>query len=689
MVQTDTGVGVDSSSGASQYRSYLDGLRSVAVYLVVAFHAELGIFHGGFIGVDIFFVLSGFLVTRILLRELTRNARVDLPHFYARRFRRILPAAAAALVMTGLAYAAIATPAQALDVVGGFRAAFLYVANWHFISQSTDYFAPAVDASPVLHFWSLAVEEQFYFVWPLLLTALYLLARRAGRHHWNVIRAVIAVGMVLSAVAAIRIGATNLERAYYGTDTRAYQLFAGALLAMTPQLFRFASRHPRLERWVAASALLGLVAVGTSAVDVNAIWRGVVTVALTSALIVALEASHEGTARRVLSRPHMSYLGRISYATYLWHWPLIILVTLNYDLAPIFLFAISAFGATALAALSYRFIEHPIRSSRLLDGYRVPVVAAGLTISFVAGLLIMPAALQWNEDTRAQASVGAMAASISVPRLATGRERLLDWRVARDDIPALPNCFGRPVSNCTVARGTGPKILLIGDSLARMWLPTFTEIARRESLTLSIAAFPACPWQRAIEGGLAMGPSCLRERSDWYDRVIPELDPDIIVLGERGYDQPGNSFEVPKIGNSSTPEATRFIAHASDESIAALRRDGRKIVLLQATPLPPNLEFSPVNCRSTGSDNCRFEVDPDPTPLDRYSVSAAKQPDTWSLDLDRFACPRFPVCDPVVNEIIVRRDRTHLTATYARALAEPFASLLHETGILPEPGNGS
>ncbi len=688
MVQTDAAVGVESS-GASQYRSYLDGLRSVAVYLVVAFHAELGIFHGGFIGVDIFFVLSGFLVTRILLRELTRNTRVDLPHFYARRFRRILPAAAAALVITGLAYAAIATPAQALDVVAGFRAAFLYVANWHFIAQSTDYFAPAVDASPVLHFWSLAVEEQFYFVWPLLLTALYVLAQRAGKHSWNVIRFVIVVAMVVSAVAAIRISTTNLERAYYGTDTRAYQLFAGALLAMTPQLFRFASRYARAGLWVAAGALIGLVAIGTSAVDVNAIWRGVIAVALTAALIVALEASPKGTARRVLSRPHMSYLGRISYATYLWHWPIIILVTLNHDLAPIFLFAISALGATALAALSYRFLEHPIRSSRFLDGFQVPVVAAGLTISFVAGLLIMPAVLEWNEGTRAEASVDAMAASISVPTLATGPAKLLDWRVARDDIPALPNCFGRPVGNCTVVRGTGPKVLIIGDSLARMWLPAFTEIARRESLTLSIAALPACPWQQAITRGLAMSPACPRQRRDWYDRVVPELDPDIIILGERGYDQPGNPFEVPGIGDASSPSATRFFADASDESIAALRRSGRKIVLLQATPLPPNPDFSPVNCLSEGSDNCRFEVDPDPTPLDRYAADAAKQPDTWSLDLDRFACPRFPVCDPVVNAIIVRRDRTHLTATYARALADPFASLLHEEGILPGPGKSS
>jgi hypothetical protein len=222
-----------------------------------------------------------------------------------------------------------------------------------------------------------------------------------------------------------------------------------------------------------------------------------------------------------------------------------------------------------------------------------------------------------------------------------------------------------------------------------MWLPTFTEIARRESLSLSIAAFGACPWQQAIKHGLAMTPKCPGQRADWYDRVIPALDPDIIVLGERAYDQPGNSFEVAGLGDASSPEGEQFLADASDASIASLRRNGRKIVFLQATPLPSDETFSQVNCLSTGSDQCRFEVDPRPTGFEQYTVTAAKQPDIWSLDLDRLACPRFPVCDPVVNGIIVRRDHTHLTATYARAIADSFASLLHDQGILPGSGKGS
>src|SRR5690349_6131012 len=149
-----------------RYRPYLDGLRCLAVYLVVAFHAGLHRFAGGFVGVDVFFVLSGYLMTRILVRELAQKRRIGFRHFYARRFRRILPAAGATLLASAFVYGVVATPFEGLQAGGDFRSAFLYFANWHFFAQSTNYFAPSVNASPVLHFWSLAVEEQFYLAWP-------------------------------------------------------------------------------------------------------------------------------------------------------------------------------------------------------------------------------------------------------------------------------------------------------------------------------------------------------------------------------------------------------------------------------------------------------------------------------------------------------------------------------------------
>ena len=151
------------------YRPHLDGLRAVAVYLVVLFHAGSDRFSGGYIGVDVFFVLSGFLVTQLLLRDITGRGSIRFGRFYSRRFRRLLPAAFVALIVTAVVFTAIAAPAEVASAVGSFKAAFLYSTNWYFIHQSTGYFGADISTNPVLHFWSLAVEEQFYLVWPLAL----------------------------------------------------------------------------------------------------------------------------------------------------------------------------------------------------------------------------------------------------------------------------------------------------------------------------------------------------------------------------------------------------------------------------------------------------------------------------------------------------------------------------------------
>ena len=613
MTQTDAGVDV-APSRSSNYRPHLDGLRAVAVYLVVAFHARLAGFAGGFIGVDVFFVLSGYLVTSILLRDLGTGGRVDLRRFYARRFRRILPAAAVALLVTAVAYAIVATPAQMLDALGGFRAAFLYVANWHFISQATDYFAPAVSASPVLHFWSLAVEEQFYFVWPLLLSGLYFACLHrggtaAGRDGeqtlgWWLLRAIVAAAALASVIEAVHIGRTNIDRAYYGTDTRAYQLLAGALLALTPQLFALATKFAKAARALAPVALVGLVVVGSSVFGASPIKRGVFAAALTFALIAALDGSRTGVVRDWLSDSRVAYLGRISYATYLWHWPLIVLITHDHAMNTVELFVIATVGSTLLAALSYQVLEQPVRSWRVLDRYRTQVIAVGLSISLVCGVVVAPAILRWN--TGSSASAGK--ASISAPKIHTGKVTLLDWRVARNDIPALPDCFHEPIAKCTVVHGKGASIVLIGDSLARMWLPAFTVIARRESLTLTIAAFPSCPWQPTIKNGLTMSPPCPDHRADWYTRIIPQLHPDIVVVAERGYDELGNAFSVPAPGGevpAASAAGQQALISATRLGLQSLQAPGRKIVLLQPTPLPPKLSFEPVSCLSTGSTHCR------------------------------------------------------------------------------------
>ncbi|MGO9876279.1 MAG: acyltransferase family protein [Acidimicrobiia bacterium] len=664
-----------------RYRPYLDGLRCVAVYLVVAFHAGLGSFSGGFIGVDVFFVLSGFLVTRILLGDLVSAGRINFRRFYSRRFRRILPAAAVMLLVTAVAYVIVASPLQAFIAVSDFRAAFLYFANWHFIQQSTDYFATNVNSSPVLHFWSLAVEEQFYLTWPLLLSGLFVVARLAGRRRWLALRIVVVAAILASATEALTIGAHQLDRAYYGTDTRAYQLLAGALLALTPQLFELGSRYARLARLGAPIALGAIVVLGSSILKMSAITRGVVVVIVTLVLITALEGAHAGRTNRALSASPITYLGRISYATYLWHWPIDVLVLLHHQVSPLTLFGISSVGATLLAAISFRVLEHPIRASTLLDRYRMPVIAGSLTVSVVAALFFVPAIL---EAPSATANIAQ--ASLAVPRIPPSSRTLLNWHTAQNDIPAVPNCLGEPVDDCIIVHGTGARVLLMGDSLARMWIPAFVTIAKRDSLTLAVASYPACPWQQLDRHGLDQSPNCPAQSRFWYDRVVPEFNPDIIVLAERAFDAPGNVLSLAVNGQTlraSAGPAERELANVSRIDLSLLHRPGRKIVILEPTPLPPALDFNPLECLSTGNTRCYFGVNPALTGLQHEFEVLANNRDVLTLNLDHLVCPRLPICDPVVNNIIVRRDHTHLTGTYAGALAGPIEARLEAHGILP------
>ena len=359
------------------------------------------------------------------------------------------------LIVSAVAYAIVATPLQIFTALDGVRAAFLYVSNWYFIHQSVDYFGANINRSPVLQFWSLSVEEQFYLLWPLGLSVLFVLTARVGRFRWWALRAAIGTAALASLFAAVHIAATNPDRAYYGTDTRAYQLLAGALLALTPQLFRLGGGLRRLAPRVAVFALGALVLASTSVVEMSPISRGIIAVALTTVLIVAVENAAGGAVKHMLSLRPVTYLGAVSYGTYLWHWPVVVIATHERHMGRATLFVLTFTLATGLAAVSYHLLEHPIRTSRWLNRYRVPVVAIGLTASLVGGLVLAPAILETDGVVSARATAG-------------GKAQKLDFVAALAPAPT-PDCFGKPVRECTMVSGTGLRVLLVGDSHARMW----------------------------------------------------------------------------------------------------------------------------------------------------------------------------------------------------------------------------
>ena len=671
MTTTEARLGAHAGDTEHRYRPHLDGLRTVAVYLVVAFHAGLGKFSGGFVGVDIFFVLSGYLVTSILFRSLTATGKTNRRRFYSRRVRRILPASLVTLLLTALVFAAIATPADAFGVLDGFRAACLFVANWYFIHQSVDYFAANVNSNPVLHFWSLAVEEQFYLVWPLLLGGLFIVSGRVGRWRWWVLRGTVAVLAAASMIEAWHLGHANLSRAYYGTDSRAYQLLAGAFLAVTPQLFRLVSPARRVFRALALPALLMLIVLATSIMSMSVITRGLAVAFFTSVLIVALEHSPGGTANRWLSTRPMTDLGKVSYGTYLWHWPVIVLLTYRWSISPAPLFAITVVAATGLATISYHMLEHPIRVSSMLSQYQRPVIAVGLTASVLMGLLLTPAILSGNTSV-----AGAHG---------------LDWRSALTDIPPLPDCLRRPAFDCTVVKGEHPRVLLMGDSMARMWIPAFEKIAKRESLTLSVASSAGCPWQDGIvqQGPIEQREACLRHKRDWYTRVVSALNPDVVVLAEYAYDDPTNSvnFVLPsgRLVSIDNPDFEPALQRATALSLRRLRAPKRKLVLISPIPTPPVRFFNPLSCLSTGKAPklCGFRANAAVTPLERYfRRRAANESDVKVIDLNRVVCPRWPRCEAVERNTIVWRDLHHVTAMYATSLAPEIEAVLRQQAIL-------
>jgi peptidoglycan/LPS O-acetylase OafA/YrhL len=660
------------------YRPHLDGLRAVAVYLVVAFHARSYRLSGGFIGVDVFFVLSGYLVTQLLLRDLDAHGGIRFRRFYARRYRRLLPAAFVALAVSSMVYATVATPAEVVEVAGSVRAAFLYVANWWFIGHATDYFGMGIEASPVLHYWSLSIEEQFYLTWPLLLGGLYVVTRPAGRRRAMAVRVAVGLAAAASLAGTLWLARTDPERAYYGTDTRAYQLLAGALLALTPGLLALRPGPARAIRALAPVPLVGLLVLSSPWIDVGPITRGVLAAGLTLLLIVAVENAAGGLVQRALSLAPVVYLGRVSYATYLWHWPIIIVALRLADPAPLPLLCIAALLATGLASLSYQLLERPVREARWLDGHGGTVIAAGLLVSIVSGLFVVPAMLDRDRS----------AVTVAEGTTAKGTTRVpadLDWRGARTDRPDFPECLGAPVERCTIVRGSGLHILVIGDSHARMLLPALERVARRHSASLSAAVLPVCPWQRGLTFPKDVG-VCRAHQADWYDRLVPALDPDLVVLAHRPMDGPLG--EIAMLGSDDTraergtPEQTALVAGHAAETVRRLRTDGRRVLIIEPAPIAP---FDPVACLSDATylDECRYVATLQPSPIERaYRNLDDLDEGVWSMDIDRLVCPYLPICDPVVNGSIVKRDAGHITGRYSATLAEPFEQYLAANGLL-------
>jgi len=362
----------------------LDGLRGLAVAGVLAYHAGFGWARGGFLGVSLFFTLSGFLITTLLLGEWASSGRISLRAFWARRARRLLPAAMVALGGIVVFGATVASASQLRDLRGDVLGALGYVANWRFVAAGSSYGDLWSSPSPVQHFWSLAIEEQLYLVIPLVVAA----SLAAARGRLGVVAA--ALGTLLLASVGAGLVAGDGLRAYYGTDVRAAELLVGALLAVAVAGRPAIERHPVVP--VAAPvALVALVVawVATSQTDPRLYRGGLLAHAVLAAMVIVGSRSG-GPMATALEWAPLRWLGRISYGAYLYHWPIFLwLDETRVGLSGVWLAATRVAVTLAAAAVSARVLEEPVRRGARVRGRLVPVIAGAAAASVAAGVLLV------------------------------------------------------------------------------------------------------------------------------------------------------------------------------------------------------------------------------------------------------------------------------------------------------------
>jgi peptidoglycan/LPS O-acetylase OafA/YrhL len=648
----------------------VEGLRAVAVVGVVAFHAHVPGFLGGYTGVDVFFVISGYLITSLLLGESIRSGRIDFAAFYARRARRILPAASVVLVAVALASVALLSPLGAYRALGDILASTFYLANWHFIREGTDYLGAATAESPVLHFWSLAVEEQFYIVWPVLVLAIVTLSRRLAVNGSRVVFLLLAI--VTTSSFAYSLVATNQDpvAAYMATTTRAWEFGVGGLIAAcSAWLGRARGVGNGLHRlaWPLGWAGLAALVAGSLTLDGQTPYPG--TAALlpvlgTAAIIVAGLVGGTGRASvgALLSLPPVRFLGRVSFSWYLWHWPLLIFAEVVWGELAWEILGLLGIGALVLAIGTYFAVEAPLMASKTLRRRTSSAIALGLLCTVVAasttlgsGTAVLAVAAQTGAAQAIEdaAGFGPDTGANSGPTTPSPLE-------APDDRPRPEICeLDYEVTapeECVIGSVTGTPVVIFGDSHASQWIPALTEIAHARDWQMVILAKNGCPVPDIAprdDGERYSRADCAEWRDRTLDLIVTDIRPELVFVSSLST-YPGSSAEV---------------LDAWDRSLDRLRQADAPIVYLRDTPFPGR--DIPL-CVSGASDNwaeCAFDFEGarGAEPI-LAAAATGSQLGVTVIDFTGLLCDDGR-CPAVRNGILLYRDDSHLTATAARLLA--------------------
>jgi len=683
-------------------------MRAIAVLLVVAYHVRPDWIPGGFVGVDIFFVISGFLITSGLVNESLATGRVDIVRFWGRRVRRLIPASSVVLVAVVIGTLVILPMTQWVTVFAQTASSALSAQNWMLLFSAVDYLHPS-EPSPLQHFWSLAVEEQFYIVWPFVLWLLVVVAHRRGhsgrRYFAYAVGGLLAVSLVFS--VAYSFG--NPTAAYFSTFSRAWELLIGAALAVV---------LPRLALGRRVSGVLlvgGLVVIAASAflIDESMVFPGYIALVPTlaaAALLASGAADHSLLPARVLTLRPVTYVGDISYSLYLWHWPLIVFAGALLGVArlPSWAVGIVVVLSFVLAGLSKRFIEDRfIRHSPVLAGvqqlssepepahvrraaHRRRIAGHPLTIGLaflsVVALTVGAGMVRYgavaDEQRRAAAPENYPGFDIVDPGF--------DLSTIPDNGPVVPipfaadldatlpqfspDCLSAAFSDdfreCSVGDlDSDTTVVLVGDSHSSMFVPTFDRLGLEHGWKVTYIAKGSCSLSTSDEIYFGDGTTTFDQCITWNEKAIDrveELRPDLVVVSPVSQAYPDNATTEAERARFDTTVAAGF-----QGAFAALIDSGLSVVAIKETPSFGG--FAVPNCMSAPgatAAECSAEMTGMRERIpSRVMMAAESEPRLPVIDLDETLCSPEGVCQPVVGNVLTLLDGNHFTEPFARSIA--------------------
>ncbi len=640
-------------------RGDIEGLRAIAVLAVIAYHFKFAGFSGGYIGVDVFFVISGFLITGRLIGHGDETRRVDFVDFYARRVRRILPLATVVICSTVLVASRFQNPlAFAGGTIPVSRAAAMFFSNVELAGRSTSYLAEASQPSLFQQFWSLSVEEQFYFVWPAIVAVSLWIGRTRKR---NIATPIVCVLVGVSFVASVRMSGSNPIDAFFRLESRAWEFGVGAIVALIAN-----SLVALPQRFEAPISAFGLVAVGVSIVSYGGStrWPGALALApvLGTALVLLAGLRRQNIVNRAIANAPFRLVGKYSYALYLWHWPFAVFTgERGFPRATV---ALALIATVVLAVVSYHAIEQPFRTSKyfisrpmLSLGVGLTLVAVTVSISYIAQATVGPFDSGRTMTIAARRPGDAPVAAAFVPKnlvpaLINGTSEV--------DQNSERNVSCREVTDCGYGDvNAETKIVIFGDSHAGHWAPALYRAARERGWRVVRLTAASCPSiQRQSPSGKPQS-ACQR----WAARqrsAIRSLRPRLVILSN----YMGSSFRPTASAEAGVAAAIR--AFSTDTSV----------VVLSDTPVAPTSVPECLARHLNSARACEPKVSqPRLGQYNRWLRANVEAAGGIFINVLPILCTDLR-CPAIAGNVLVYRDKIHITTAFAQSRSGDLVALL-------------